>query len=405
MGSYAIDCIRCAAAARWRAGGRDRCGTLWPVHKIGLSYFLGAEGAAPLIRNPLLDLLQAVRTQGSISAAAQALGLSYRHVWGELKRWEQELGQPLLHWEKGQRARLSEFGDKLLWSERQAQARLAPQIEALRAELERTFAVAFDDSAHVLTFHASHDDALTALRHYVRTLPDSPSLHLDIRFMGSVDAIQALNEGRCIMAGFHTRPDAPVGSRAKRTYKPLLQPGLHKLIGFATRTQGLMVREGNPLGIGGLHDLTRRDVRFVNRPLGTGTRLLLDELLDEAGLAPDQIADYAQTEPSHGAVAQAVLAGQADAGLGIEAAARARGLDFVPIATEDYLLVCLESALDTPPVTALRAVLDSAAWQATLAELPGYTPSFCGQVRAMTQVLPWWQFKRPKPGRPSARRG
>ena len=88
-----------------------------------------------------------------------------------------------------------------------------------------------------------------------------------------------------------------------------------------------------------------------------------------------------------------------------EAAARARGLDFVPIATEDYLLVCLESALDTPPVTALRAVLDSAAWQATLAELPGYTPSFCGQVRAMTQVLPWWQFKRPKPGRPSARRG
>ena len=81
------------------------------MYKIGLSYSLDADGAAPLIRNPLLDLLQAVRTQGSISSAARALGLSYRHVWGELKRWEQELGQPLLHWEKGQRARLSEFGD------------------------------------------------------------------------------------------------------------------------------------------------------------------------------------------------------------------------------------------------------------------------------------------------------
>ena len=375
------------------------------MYKIGLSYSLDADGAAPLIRNPLLDLLQAVRTQGSISSAARALGLSYRHVWGELKRWEQELGQPLLHWEKGQRARLSEFGDKLLWSERQAQARLAPQIEALRAELERSFAVAFDDNAHVMTFHASHDDALTALRHYVGAQGHSPSLHLDIRFMGSVDAIQALNEGRCIMAGFHTRPDAPVGSLAESTYKPLLQPGLHKLIGFAARTQGLMVGAGNPRRIRGLRDLTRSDVRFINRPLGSGTRVLLDELLHEAGLRPDQIAGYAQTEPSHGAVAQAILAGQADAGLGIEAAARARGLDFVPVTREDYLLVCLESALDTPPVTALREVLASPAWQTTLAQLAGYTPSRCGQVLAMTQVLPWWQFKRPKPGKTHRQRG
>lgn len=369
------------------------------MHKIGLSYSLDADGAGPLIRNPLIDLLQAVQASGSISAAATSLGLSYRHVWGELKRWEEVLGHPLVAWEKGKRARLSGFGDKLLWSERQAQARLAQQIDALRAELERTFAVAFDDEAHVLTFHASHDDALTALRAHTAALRERPQLHLDIRFMGSVDAIQALNEGRCIMAGFHTLRDAPPGSLTERTYKPLLKPGLHKLIGFARRSQGLMVPAGNPRQIGGLADLAQHGMRFVNRALGTGTRVLLDDLLERQGLAADRIGGYARSEPSHAAVAQAILSGQADAGIGIEAAARARGLDFVPLAEEEYHLVCLKAALDEPPVAALRQLLQRDDWQAAMRQLPGYTPANSGQVRAMSQVLPWWRFARAKPAK------
>ena len=338
------------------------------MHKIGLSYSLDAQGGTGEIHNPLMSLLQAVRSSGSISAGAQALGLSYRHVWGELKRWEQELGHPLVLWEKGKSARLSPFGDKLLWSERQAQARLAPQIEALRADLERVFAVAFDDSAHVLTFYASHDDALVALRGEAgRVGADGDRLHLDIRFTGSVDAIQALNEGRCIMAGFHT-PDVPgVGSLTQKTYQPLLQPGQHKLIGFARRTQGLMVAPGNPRHVAGLADLLRPGLRFVNRERGTGTRVLLEELLARDGIPPEQIRGWHDTEPSHAAVAQTIAAGLADAGLGIEAAARARGLDFVPLMEEDYRLVCLKSALDTPAVLALRALLQSEAWQQALA--------------------------------------
>lgn len=73
------------------------------MHKIDLSYALspttGTAGQS-LIRNPLLDTLHAVQQHGSISAAARSLQLSYRHVWGELKRWEQQLGNELLIWEK-----------------------------------------------------------------------------------------------------------------------------------------------------------------------------------------------------------------------------------------------------------------------------------------------------------------
>ena len=390
MKSYAIDCIF------FLENTNPASGTLVAVHKIGLSYSLETSAAAPLIRNPLIDLLQAVRASGSISGAAKTLNLSYRHVWGELKRWEQVLDHPLVIWEKGTPARLSSFGDKLLWSERQAQARLAPQIEALRAELERSFAVAFDENAHVLTLHASHDDALTALRTHAASGGNRPRLHLDIRFTGSVDAIQALNEGRCSLAGFHTLRDAPVGSLAERTYKPLLTPGLHKLIGFARRTQGLMVPRGNPRGVQGLEDLARNDLHFVNRARGTGTRVLLDELLARAGIKPGQIRGYSHTEPSHTAVAQAVASGRADLGLGIEAAAVARGLDFISLVEEDYHLVCLQSVLDQPPVAALCEVLASQDWQQSLSTLAGYQPSHSGQIRSMTQVLPWWHFARPK---------
>ena len=112
------------------------------MRSIELSYTIGqprsaGPGASALLRNPMMDVLHAVRTQGSISAAARSIGLSYRHVWGQLRDWEVELGQPLIFWERGQAARLTPFGERLLTAERLAQARLGPQLEHLRAEIER----------------------------------------------------------------------------------------------------------------------------------------------------------------------------------------------------------------------------------------------------------------------------
>jgi len=379
------------------------------VHNIRLHYTLEPPGASvtPDAHNrtsalgtqesglvhPLMALLQSVDEQGSISAAARALGLSYRHVWGELKRWETSLGHSLIVWEKGQSARLSEFGTKLMWAERQTQARLAAQIQALRADLERTFAIAFDPQAHVLTCYASHDAALAHLQGQAA----GRGLHLDVRFCGSVDAIRALNEGRCLIAGFHVPLQPQAESLSALTFRPLLQPGRHKLIGFADRSQGLMVPRGNPLALDSLRAVARQRARLALRDKGSGTRLLFDEMAQHAGLSANDFALTPHEEPSHQACAAAVAGGLADVALGIASAAASQGLDFVPLQAERYYLVCLKSAVEAPAVVALRQLLQTLAWRQSLEQLPGYQAEQAGQVQSLRAELPWWHL-RPKRG-------
>jgi putative molybdopterin biosynthesis protein len=136
--------------------------------------------------------------------------------------------------------------------------------------------------------------------------------------------------------------------------------------------------------------------RFIWRQPGSATALLTRHLLEQAGLSPEQLVDTG-TEDSHHAVAAAVASGLADAGIGLEAAAHAYGLDFVPLARDDYFLVCLSQVLDEPPVRALRQALAHPAWQQAMARLPGYDVAQPGEVLSLTRALPWWHFRRPKP--------
>jgi putative molybdopterin biosynthesis protein len=136
-------------------------------------------------------------------------------------------------------------------------------------------------------------------------------------------------------------------------------------------------------------DVVARKARFVNRPEGTGSRLLTDALCDEGGVPVGGILGYEHEEPSHAAVAQTIASGRADVGLCIEAAARSRGLDFVPLLWEEYFLVCTAADLDQPALRALLAVLRSDDWQRRLASLAGYAPARSGQILALHEALPW----------------
>lgn len=363
------------------------------MHRRGIhlqySFDSGGQRGADVF-NPLFELLQAVEQHGSIRHAAEALGASYRHVWGQLKHWQDRLGEPLVTWTQGQPARLTPFAARLLWAERRARTRLTPHIEALRAELERVLVEALDGSQRMLAMAASHDLALPALRELASA---SQGLHVELRFAGSIDCLRALREGRCLVAGFHVPRLADASPVFARALKPLLQPGRHKLIGCMRRRQGLLVARGNPLGVAGIADVPR--LRFVHRQPGSGTRLLMDHLLALAGVAAPSAALLAD-EDTHVAAAAAVASGAGDAALGIEAAAAQFGLDFVPLIEEDYFLVCLKETLEHPAVERLREVLGAPAWTEALARLAGYTPMRCGEVLSLTQALPWWRFRTPK---------
>jgi putative molybdopterin biosynthesis protein len=346
------------------------------------------EGAA--LGNPLFDLLSAVVEGGSIRQAAQLLGASYRYVWDALHRWEKELGEPLVAWSQGQPARPTQFAHKLLWAERRARTRMQPHIEALRADLSRVLAYARDERQQLLTMRASHDIALPLLQRHVA---DSANLHLDIGFCGSFDALRALNDRQCLIAGFHV-PILPAATRVfAKILKPLLKPRTQKLIACARRTQGLMVRKEHAESIRAFTDIVRHRLRFVNRQSGSGTRMLVDHLMIEHDVAPEMLVGYLEhIEQTHVAVGLCIAGGMGDAGIGIEAAALQFGLHFVPLMKENYFMACLEENLPNPAVRNLRDVLASSQWRTILANLPGYeNASVPGGLLAIAEALPWWR--------------
>ena len=125
------------------------------------------------------------------------------------------------------------------------------------------------------------------------------------------------------------------------------------------RDQGLIVAPGNPTGTTGIEDVASRGLRYVNRQRGAGTRMLLDHELARHGIEPDSIDGYRREEHTHLAVAAAVAAGRADCGLGVLAAARAFGLDFVPVAREPYDLVLLADSIEDELLAPLWSLLSS----------------------------------------------
>lgn len=388
-------------AARRSPTGARRSGL--PRLGAHLSYeFDKGDQRGARLHNVLFDVLHAVHEGGSIAHAARSLGVSYRYVWGVLKKWETELGAALVSWAQGQPARLTEFGQRLVWAERRARTRVQPQLEALRADLERMLVEASDERQQVMTVYASHDLALPFL---VRHAAEVASLHLDLRYQGSVDSLRALNAGRCLVAGFHVpalRGAAPLFSK---TLKPLLKPGLHKLIGCSRRCQGMMLRHEHAGAIKSIPDLARTSLRFVNRQTGSGTRLLMDHLIDDHGLDSRALPGYHEhVEESHVAVAACVASGLADVGLGIKAAAVEFGLHFVPLIDEDYFLACLKPSLTHPGVQRLQELLAASAWSTQVSSIEGYAPASApGQVLVMTSALPWWRFG-PRPGARKLRR-
>jgi putative molybdopterin biosynthesis protein len=318
------------------------------------------------------DLLRAIGDSGSLAAAARDTRVSYRHAWGQMRRWEAAVGQSLARLQRGRGAELTAAGEALLRLQRQVGERVAPVLTELEASLRQDLDRAGKAPHRSVVIHASHDLALARLRD---TLDPADAPDFDLHFHGSLENLVALSRGQCDIAGFHVAEqlDAPEVRR-------LLRPKLHAVIGVALREQGLMVARGNPKEIQGLSDLTRRNARFVNRQQGSGTRIAFDQLLDHAGIDPDRINGYANEEFTHLAVAATIAGGMADAGFGIRAAAVQYGLGFIPIVTERYLFACRSHRLQDPAIRKFLALLRGNRFRGILAELPGYDDAIAGKI-------------------------
>jgi molybdate-binding protein len=252
---------------------------------------------------------------------------------------------------------------------RLAEAGVLELAERRRARVAAGAALAarrFLHATSVLTLAGSDDPALDVL---TRSLPGSLVTYTG---QGSSAGLTAVRQGRADGATIHLLHHTGVYNAPFA--RALLRGMAPQLIHLWRREQGLIVAPGNPAGIAGVGDLAHRRVA-VRRP-GTGTRVLLDRLLIAAGRDPDGLRG--PQVDTHLEVALAVATGTVDTGLGVRAAATDLGLDFLPLAWEDYDIALPVAALDTaaPLVTALH----TPALRAAITALGGYDTARSGQV-------------------------
>jgi putative molybdopterin biosynthesis protein len=221
----------------------------------------------------------------------------------------------------------------------------------------------------------SHDVILDLLAQFLA--------EYDRRFIssnvGSQGGLIALKRGEAHLAGSHLL-DPETGAYNLAALRQYLPDVPVRLVALVHREQGLMVRRGNPKEVKSLGDLTRPEVRFVNRQRGAGTRVLLDYQLYLMGVAASQIRGYNQEEYTHLSVAAAVSSGRADCGLGIPAAAQALDLDFVPLFHERYDLVIPSEYAETSLLAPLFEVIGGAPFRNAVSTLPGYAVKEMGKL-------------------------
>ena len=222
---------------------------------------------------------------------------------------------------------------------------------------------------NTIVLTGSHDLTLDVLAGHLRR--NHPEVSLSITSVGSLGGLIALEQEEAHVAGAHLL-DEETGEYNVPFVKRLLPGQEVVLVTLAHRMQGLIVAVGNPKAIGGLEDLRRKDVRFINRQRGAGTRVLLDHKLRQLGISPEEVDGYGREVDTHVAVAAAVAGGVADVGVGIYGAARSLGLGFLPLLKERYDLVIPRRHYDGQFLRPLLEVVSSDEFKQVVTALGGY---------------------------------
>ena len=231
---------------------------------------------------------------------------------------------------------------------------------------------------HTIVATGSHDLVLDLI---ASELTGTGGVSFASSNVGSLGGLRAIDRGEAHLAGTHLL-DEESGEYNVSFLRRYVRNQCVVLVNLVHRVQGFIIPKGNPASIESLNDLAREDIVFVNRQRGSGTRVLLDYKLVAAGIDTQQVAGYEREEYTHLAVAAAVAGGRANVGLGILSAARAIGMDFIPLFDERYDLAIPEDIYDSELLAPMLQLIQSSDFRVKVEELGGYDAGQMGEVIA-----------------------
>jgi len=231
---------------------------------------------------------------------------------------------------------------------------------------------------HTIVATGSHDLVLDLI---ASELTGAGGVSFASSNVGSLGGLRAIDRGEAHLAGTHLL-DEESGEYNVSFLRRYVRNQCVVLVNLVHRVQGFIIPKGNPASIESLNDLAREDIVFVNRQRGSGTRVLLDYKLVAAGIDTQQVTGYEREEYTHLAVAAAVAGGRANVGLGILSAARAIGMDFIPLFNERYDLAIPEDIYDSKLLAPMLQLIQSSDFRVKVEELGGYDAGQMGEVIA-----------------------
>ncbi len=302
----------------------------------------------------LSQLLKDIESGSSLVVASKLSGTSYRGAWGKLNEVEAALGMSLIVRTKGHGSKLTEFGSFLFKFIDEMQAGHLKYGHSYQETLLKEINQIQKAESARWKFLSSSDSIIQKAIREVKGF--------SLKIAGSGESLERLLNKEAHLAGYHVSDKQSSKAIHQRLSKNDIQ-----IYPVMKRTQGFIVQKGNPLHIRSIDDLLNPKIRFINRQIGSGTRLLLDTLLMQEGIEPLDINGYLQEEFTHSAVANAILAGKADVGVGVKNIALENGLGFVPLKDEIFFIAMHGDMVQQPESSKLIRKIRSLS-----SDAPGY---------------------------------
>lgn len=229
----------------------------------------------------------------------------------------------------------------------------------------------------------SHD---FLVEHFVKQALNVLQQQIQPTCIGSLEGLMMLYRGQSDIAAIHLLDPASQQYNLPFIHQLFVYESI-VVLRFASREQGFIVAKGNPKKITGFHDLVRKDIQIVNRQKGAGTRFLFDLMLTKHGIAPAKIKGYINEEWNHLSTASYISRGMADAAFGIQSAANHLGLDFIPVAKEQFDLVFRFTPENKQSLTDLINYLQTPEFKSSLIDLEGYDIQELGKIIYQTEEI------------------